>query len=285
MEFWLVQAVYGMSYGMLLWLLTAGLSLVWGLMGIVNVAHGSYFMLGTYVGVTVFRLSGDFVLAFVAAGIVIAVLGLLMQKYLLYIVAKKELAQFLLTFGCAIILSDLSLVVWGGNPLTIPAPGLFAQPMTVAGITFPGYRLMVIAVGIVVALFFWWFQEGTKMGAAVRAAVDDEEMSQAAGLNVPMTRTVVFGLGAGLAALGGVMGGPMIGAYPGVDMEVLIMAFVVIIIGGVGSLRGAFVGAMVVGLLDNFGKALFPEFALFTVFAPMAIILAVRPSGLFGREL
>ncbi len=269
---------------MLLFLLAAGFSLVFGLMNIINLAHGSYYMLGVYIGVTICRYSGNFVLAAVGAAIAVAILGMLMQRFILGRLSGNHLGQVLMTFGFVFIIADLSLITWGGYAYNIPAPHLFQGATTIGEITFPTYRLFVIGIGILIALFLWWFQEGTKMGSAVRAAVDDEEMSQAIGLNVPLTTTAVFGMGAALAAIGGVLGGPFIGTYPGVDLEVLLLAFVVVIIGGLGSLRGAFVGAMVVGLLDNFGKVLFPELSVFTVFAPMVIILAIKPSGLFGRR-
>jgi branched-chain amino acid transport system permease protein len=149
---------------------------------------------------------------------------------------------------------------------------------------FPSYRLFLIGVGLVIGLALWYLQEHTKLGATVRAAIDDAEIAQASGINVSRLSTLVFGAGAALAALGGVMAGPVLGVYPGADFEVLLLAFVVVIIGGLGSLKGAFVGGLLVGCLDNFGKALFPGLALFTIFAPMAIILAVRPAGLFGAR-
>ncbi|MBI4322124.1 MAG: branched-chain amino acid ABC transporter permease [Chloroflexi bacterium] len=283
MNFWVMQGLNGVSFGMLLFLLAAGLSLVFGLMNIVNIAHGSYYLLGAYIGLTIVNRTQNFLLAILGAAIGIAVLGILMQRFVLRQLYKNELGQVLVTFGFVFVIADIALVIWGGYPQNIPAPPMFQGATAVGDIRFPTYRLVVIVVGILMALFLWWFQEGTKMGSAVRAAVDDEEMSQAVGLNVPLTSTGVFAIGAALAAMGGVMGGPFIGAYPGADLEVLMLAFVVVIIGGLGSLRGAFVGAILVGLLDNFGKALFPELSLFTVFAPMAIILATKPSGLFGR--
>jgi branched-chain amino acid transport system permease protein len=285
MNFWYIQAINGVSYGMLLFLLAAGLSLIFGLMGIINMSHGSYYMLGAYLGITVARYSGSFLLAILAAAITIAALGVLMQRLILRRLYGNHLGQVLVTFGIVFMIADISLLIWGGYPQNIPPPSPFQGATTIGEITFPTYRLLVIGVGVLVALVLWWFQKRTKMGAAVRAAVDDEEMSHAIGLNVPLTNTATFGMGAALAAIGGVIGGPFIGSYPGVDLEVLLLTFVVVIIGGLGSLRGAFVGAILVGLLDNFGKALFPELSLFTVFAAMAIILAFRPRGLFGRAL
>jgi branched-chain amino acid transport system permease protein len=166
----------------------------------------------------------------------------------------------------------------------MPKPSMFGASIQIGSFFYPSYRLFIIGFGFIVAALLWWLQEGTRVGAMVRASVDDEEVARALGINVSLLFTLVFALGAFLAALGGVMGGPIVGVYPGADFEVLLLGFVVVIIGGLGSLKGALAGGLIVGLLDNFGKVFFPEFALFTIFAPMALILAVRPTGLFGRE-
>lgn len=283
MTFWIIQTFNGLSFAMLLFLLAAGLSLIFGLMGIINLAHGSYYLLGAYVALTVLRRTDSFLLAIVVSVAVVAIVGIIMQRFFLSRFYKNELAQVLLTFGFLFIIADLALWIWGGNPQALPKPALFEESYHFGTVVIPSYRVLVIAVGLLVAFALWIFQEKTTMGAVIRAGVDDEEMTRGLGINVPFLFTVVFALGAALAAFAGVMGGPFIGVYPGVDFEILLYAFVVVIIGGLGSLRGAFVGSLIVGLLDNFGKALFPELSLFTIFAPMAIILAVRPSGLFGR--
>jgi branched-chain amino acid transport system permease protein len=219
-----------------------------------------------------------------AGSLSIAVLGALMERFLLRRFHLQELPQTLLTFGFLFIFSDLAIVIWGGNPQTMPKPAMLSESVEVGSFFYPSYRLFIIAFGFMIAALLWWIQEGTRVGAMLRAGVDDEETARALGINVSLLFTLVFALGAFLAALGGVMGGPIVGVYPGADFEVMLLAFVVVIIGGLGSLKGALVGGLVVGLLDNFGKVFFPEFALFTIFAPMALILAVRPAGLFGRE-
>jgi branched-chain amino acid transport system permease protein len=175
------------------------------------------------------------------------------------------------------------MMIWGGNPYLLPPPSFLEQSLRFGDIIYPSYRLFLIVMGLLVAVLLWWFQEKTKIGAIVRAGVDDEEMLRGLGVNVPLLFTAVFALGAGLAGVSGVLGGPFAGVSPGADLQVLLLSFVVLIVGGLGRLRGAFVGALVVGLLDNFGKALFPELSQFTIFAPMALILAIKPSGLFGR--
>lgn len=284
MTFWVVQTLNGISFGMLLFLLAAGLSLIYGLMKILNLTHGSFYLLGGYIGLVVVHKTGSFVLAVLVASCAIAFVGVIMERLFLRRVHLQELPQALLTFGFLFIFSDLATVIWGSNPQTMPKPAMFGASIQIGPFFYPSYRLFIIGFGLVVAALLWWLQEGTRVGAMVRASVDDEEVARALGINVSLLFTLVFALGAFLAALGGVMGGPIVGVYPGADFEVLLLGFVVVIIGGLGSLKGALAGGLIVGLLDNFGKVFFPEFALFTIFAPMALILAVRPAGLFGRE-
>jgi branched-chain amino acid transport system permease protein len=284
MMFWVIQTLNGISFGMLLFLLSAGLSLIYGLMKILNLTHGSFYLLGGYIGLAVVHATGSFVLAVLVGCLAIAVVGVLMERFFLRRFHLQELPQTLLTFGFLFIFSDLAMLIWGGNPQTMPKPAMFSTSVQLGAFAYPSYRLFIIGFGLVIAALLWWLQEGTRIGATLRAGVDDEEIARALGINVSLLFTLVFALGAFLAALGGVMGGPIMGVYPGADFEVLLLGFVVVIIGGLGSLRGALVGGLLVGLLDNFGKVFFPEFALFTIFAPMALILAVRPTGLFGRE-
>lgn len=284
MSFWLVQILNGLSFGFLLFLLAAGLSLIFGLMRIINLAHGSFFMLGAYIALAVMETTGSIMLGVLAGVVAVALIGAVMQRLLLQRYQHNELAQVLMTFGFLLIISDLALWTWGGLPQSLPKPEFLSGSISFAGVTFPIYRLFIMAAGLIVALLLWLFMDRTKLGAIVRAGVDDEEMARGMGINMPNVFTAIFILGAALAALGGILAGPIIGAFPGLDFEVLLLAFVVVIVGGLGSMRGAFVGAMIVGLLDNFGKALVPEFSLFTVFVPMVIILAIRPTGLLGRE-
>jgi len=283
-EFWLTQAFNGVSYGALLFLLASGLSLIFGVMHIVNLAHGSYFMLGGYVGLSVVWRTGSFVAALACGALAVALIGAGMERlFLRRLPASQTLGQVLMTIGFALIFQDVALLVWGGDPYTIPAPAMLSGALRVGALHFPVYRVFIIAVAIVIGALLWLTLEGTRTGAVIRAAVDDAEMAQGVGINVPAVSLLVFALGAGLAALGGVIGGAFLGVYPGADFEVLPYAFVVVIVGGLGSLPGAMVGSLLVGLLDNFGKALFPELSYFTLFAPMALILALRPTGLFGR--
>ena len=281
---WVIHTLNGISFGMLLFLLASGLSLIYGLMKILNLTHGSYYLLGGYVGLSVMSWTDSFVLAILAAALAIGLIGAAMERFFLRRFHMDELPQTLLTFGFLFIFADLSLWIWGGDPIMMAKPKMFAWSISMGLYAYPVYRLFLIGVGALLALALWWFQEKTRLGTMLRAGVDDAEIARALGINVSLMFTLVFAAGAVLAAVGGVLAGPVLSVFPGADFETLILAFAVVIVGGLGSLRGALVGALVIGLLDNFGKAFFPEFALFTVFAPMAIILVVRPTGLFGRQ-
>lgn len=284
MTFWAIQTLNGLSFGMLLFLLAAGLSLIYGVMRILNLAHGSFYIFGTYVALSVSGVTGSFVLAIAAGTLAVIVLGVLMERLFLRFLPQEELPQALLTFGFLLIVGDLCLWAWGGTPQTLAKPEIFEQSVRMGALVFPSYRLFILGVGVAMAAVLWFLQERTRLGAMVRAAIDDAQIARSIGINVSLLSTGVFAFGAGLAAVGGIIGGPILGVYPGADFEILLLAFVVVIVGGLGSLKGAFFGALLVGLLDNFGKALFPGLAYFTIFAPMAIILAVRPTGLFGAR-
>ena len=283
MEFWVNQTFNGISYAALLFLLGGGLTLIFGVMKIVNIAHGSFYLVGGYLGVALFAATGNFYLALLGAALAVAAGGVLLERVFLRAVEGDDLRQMLLTMGIALFFQDACLLVWGGDPFSLRGPAYFAQSVKLGGFTFPILRLFMIAAAGVLFVVLWWFQEKTRAGAMVRAAIDNAEMTEALGINVPILKMAVFGLGAFLAGVAGVVGSAFMGIYPGLDFEILPYAFVVVIVGGMGSLSGAFVAALVLGLLDNFGKALFPEISYFTLFAPMAIVLAFRPTGLFGR--
>ena len=283
MEFWVNQTFNGISYAALLFLLGGGLTLIFGVMKIVNIAHGSFYLVGGYLGVALFAATGNFYLALLGAALAVAAGGVVLERVFLRAVEGDDLRQMLLTMGIALFFQDACLLVWGGDPFSLRGPAYFAQSVKLGGFTFPILRLFMIAAAGVLFVVLWWFQEKTRAGAMVRAAIDNAEMTEALGINVPILKMAVFGLGAFLAGVAGVVGSAFMGIYPGLDFEILPYAFVVVIVGGMGSLSGAFVAALVLGLLDNFGKALFPEISYFTLFAPMAIVLAFRPTGLFGR--
>ena len=284
MGFLLTQTLNGLSFGALLFLLSSGLSLIFGVMKIVNVAHGSYFMIGAYIALSVITRTHNFLLGLVAGAAIIGVIGLAMERIFLRRFPLQDMPQMMLTMGFALVFRDLALLIWGGDPYNLPAPAFLIGSVDLHGVVFPIYRLFVILIAVLVAILLWMFNEKTLVGAKLRAAVDDYEMAGGVGVNVPMVSGLMFALGSLLAAFGGVMGGPIFGVYPGADFEFLPLAFVVTIVGGMGSLKGAAVGSLMVGLVDNFGKALVPELSYFTLFAPMALVVALKPKGLFGKD-
>jgi branched-chain amino acid transport system permease protein len=283
MEFLVNQTFNGVTYGALLFLLAGGLSLIFGMMRIVNMTHGSYYLLGGYVALTVMWGGGHYLLAVVVGALVIALIGIVEWNAFLKRLSGQELGQVLTTMGFALIFQDLALMIWGGDPYIIPIPAMLSGSVSTGPFTFPKYRIFIVVVAAFIAAVLWLVLERTRIGAMMRATVDDPEMARGVGINVFLISMAVFSLGASLAAVAGVVAGGFVGVYPGADFEILPYAFVVVIVGGMGSLKGALIGSLMVGLLDNFGKALFPELSYFTLFAPMAAILAVRPTGLFGR--
>ena len=249
---------------------------------IVNLAHGALYLLGGYTGFAVASRAG-FAAGIMAAMLVVGLVGASLQACLLRFVRGYELRQVLLTLGIAFILNDLGLLVWGGDTFTVPIPAALQGATVVAGVYYPKYRLFVLALGAVVFVLLWLLLNRTRLGALIRAGVDDAETTEAMGVNIQRVFLLTFALGAALAGLGGVVGGAFLTLYPGADSEILVFSLAVVIIGGRGSLAGAAVGAVLVGLLNSFGQVLFPELAYFVIFGPMAAILAFRPLGLFGR--
>jgi branched-chain amino acid transport system permease protein len=284
LNFWIIQAFNGVSYGALLFLVGSGLSLIFGVMRIVNLSHGSYFLLGGYVALTVIWTTGSWLLALPVAAAAIAVVGLVMERVFLRPLGFDPLRQVLLTVGFAFLFQQAALDLWSGNNFDITPPAILAKSIPIGGIYFPLYRVFMIVTAALIGIGLYLAMEKTRMGAAVRATVDDAQMARGVGIDTSRISMLIFALGAFLAALGGVIGGAFLGVYPGLDFEMLPIAFAVVIIGGMGSLGGAAIGALLVGLADNFGKALFPEISYFTLYAPMALILAIKPTGLFGRE-
>ena len=283
-QFWLTQAFNGISYGALLFLVGSGLSLIFGVMRIVNLSHGSYFLLGGYVALSVIWTTGSWLLAIPVAALTIAAVGVVMERVFLRPLGFDPLRQVLLTVGFAFLFQQAALDIWTGNNFDINPPDALTKSIVVGGLYLPLYRIFMIGTALVIGVVLWLVMEKTRMGAAVRATVDDAQMARGVGIDTSRVSMLIFSLGALLAALGGVIGGAFLGVYPGLDFEMLPIAFAVVIIGGMGSLGGAAIGALIVGLADNFGKALFPELSYFTLYAPMALILAVKPTGLFGRE-
>ncbi len=289
MTFWLLLTVNSVTFGGLLFLLSAGFSLIFGLMRIPNLTHGSMFMAGAYLGTT--YLSGalgftlNFWLAAVIGALEVAVLGALMERLLLRRLAGQQLAQVLVTLGVSFMAADLCLMAWGGDPISVATPPGLAGFIRFAGAVFPLYRMAVIGIAVVFAIALWLMLERTRLGAMIRAGVDDPQMARVVGIRVSQLFTVVFALGAGLAGFAGMIGGPILSVYPGLDQDMLPLALVVVILGGTGSLLGSFVGSIIIGFIYNFGQALLPELAYFVLFLPMVLVLVLRPQGLFGGQI
>jgi branched-chain amino acid transport system permease protein len=282
----LVLAVNSITLGGLLFLLSAGFSLIFGLMRIPNLTHGSLFMVGAYLGSTFVLSYGlDFWVAAILSALLVAVFGGLIERFLLRRLAGNALAQVLVTLGLAFMIADACLMVWTGDPITVPTPPGFAFAIRGAGFIVPAYRLAIILIAVVIAAALWLLLERTRLGAMIRAGVDDPDMARVVGIRVSRLFTIVFCLGAALAGFAGVMGAPILSVYPGLDFDMLPLALVVVILGGTGSLLGSLIGSFVIGFLYNYGQARLPELAYFVLFLPMVVMLLVRPQGLFGRHV
>jgi len=282
---WALQALNGISLGALLFLMASGFTLIFGLARVVNMAHGAFYLLGGYFGLTILRLTGSFWLALLAAGVGIIVVNYFIERYLLRRIGENHLAQVLLTVGLVYVIADIALSIWGGDSLSIRPPTFAQGPIDLpGGIVYPRYRFLLIVFGVFIGILLWLLYKKTQIGAIVRAGVDDREMVNAMGINIDRLFALVFALAAFLAGMSGVAGGAFLAIYPGAEWEILVLALVVVIVGGLGSLEGAMVGSLIVGLVDAYGRWLLPQFSHFVVFAPMAVLLLLRPRGLFGRE-
>ncbi len=286
MENFLLQLLNGLVAGMLLFVMAAGLSLIFGLMDVINLTHGAFYLLGGYIGLTLVRTLNNFWLALIVAPLVVGSLGLFIEHVFLrrWLGRQRHLDQVLFTFGVALIATDLIRAQWGAYVESVPGPSQLAGRVPILGIDFPLYRLALIVFGLLLALALWLFIERTRLGAIIRAGVADAQMVSGLGINIQLVFAGVFALGTALAALAGVIGAPLLNLYPGLDSEILILALVVVVVGGLGTLQGAFFGSLLIGLADTLGKALLPEFARFLIFAVMAAVLLLRPAGLFGAK-
>jgi branched-subunit amino acid ABC-type transport system permease component len=279
------QGLVGLSLAMYLWLISAGLTIIFGVLGIVNFAHGSLFMVGAYLAYTAYgQLGLPFVVAVAASLAGVGLLGLVMERGLLrHLYGLDEAYQLILTFGVVLILDDAVKLVWGGVFRIPPIPAFLDGAWPLFGRPFPVYNAFVIGVGVVVAAGLWWLFEKTWWGRIVRATAADREMADALGVNVPRVFAGVFAFGSMLAALGGALGTPVRVVTPGMGAAMIIQAFIITVIGGLGNLKGAFVGSLIVGLLSAYGTLYFPVFELFLTFVLMAVVLLLRPRGLFSH--
>ena len=280
------QALNGLAYGVLLFLLSVGLTLIFGMLDVVNLAHGSYYMLGAYAGLTLIAVTGNFWLALLVAPVAVALIGAAVERTCLRPLYRRgPLDQVLLTFGLIYVFEDLVKWIWSGRIRSIPTPALFSGSVTVFGATIPSYRLFVIVFGLLMAAALWALIEKTRLGAIIRAGVFDSEMTAGMGINIHRVFTSVFAFGAGLAGLSGVIAGPIQSAYPPMGASILVPALIVVVVGGLGSLKGSLAGSLIIGQAETFGKVWLPGASMLMIYVVMALILLVRPQGLFGRPL
>ncbi|MCH9013547.1 MAG: branched-chain amino acid ABC transporter permease [Proteobacteria bacterium] len=281
----LVLALNGIQYGFLLFLVASGLTLVFGIMGIINLAHGAFYMLGAY---TVYWLVGytdNLFVAIVLGLVIMLAFGYLLERSAISFLYKRDhLYQVLLTYGLILVLDEMQRIFWGTDFYSVPVPQILSAsvPLTETQ-DYPVYRLFISVMCMAVAAGLYLLIGRTRLGMMIRAGASNREMAQVLGVDIGRVFAIVFSIGVALAAFSGMIGAPVSSVYPGMGEQILIVSFVVVVIGGIGSVKGAFVGAMLIGLADTFGQVLLPDFASVVVYAVMAVVLLWRPQGLFGR--
>lgn len=274
----------GLSFGALLFLVASGFTLIFGLMRISNLAHGAFYIVGAYVAVVVVSFTSSFWLGVLAGAIAAAVVGVVTERGLLRRVRNQEMPEVLVTVGVLFVIGDLLLAIFGGDPKTVnTASGAPSGALVIGNFAYPQYRLFIIVVTVVIGVGLFVIQRYSRVGAIVRAGVDNREMAAAMGINIDLVFTGVFMFGALLAGISGAIGSGLLSLSPASGTEILLYAMVVVIVGGLGSIEGAAIGAVLIGVIDAFTKTFIPELSYFTIFAPMALVLVLRPRGLFGR--
>ncbi|MFH1766362.1 MAG: branched-chain amino acid ABC transporter permease [Gemmatimonadota bacterium] len=282
----IINLLNGLSYGMVLFLIASGMSIVMGTMNITNLAHGVLYMLGGYVGwTTAVKFGAPFGVGVLAGGLAAGLVGLVIERGFLRFLYKQPNEQVLLTFGFVYIFTNLCLWVWGGWPRMPFTAGFLSGSFEILGRAYPKARMATIIIGLVMAFVLWWLQDKTRVGAMVRAGMDNKEMTMGLGINLERVFAAVFFVASFIAGVAGVLGAQLLGVYNALGLDILLLALIVIIVGGVGSIQGALLGGLLIGVIDAFGRALFPRFAMFTMYFTMIIILLVRPSGLLGRKI
>jgi branched-chain amino acid transport system permease protein len=285
MSLYFVQILNGLQYGLVVFLAASGLTLVFGVLGVINLSHGSFYMLGAYAALTLTSLFGDIFVA-LALGLPLAFLfGMAIEwLFIRHLYARDHLQQVLLTFALILVFNEVQQSVWGNNPLSIPTPPYLAASVKITdALSYPVYRIALMAICLGLALAMVFIIQKTRLGRLIRAAESNREMVEALGFDSRILFRLVFAAGVALAAAAGILAAPVESAYPGIGDRVLITSFVVVVIGGIGSIRGAFVGSLLIGLADAFGKVLVPQFSSVIIYALMALVLVMRPAGLFGR--
>ena len=277
----LLQVANGLTFGALLFVLASGFTLIFGLMRIVNMAHGAYYILGAYIAYSVTNIEKSWLLGLAAATVGIGALALV--SYWIVKPVKGEMPQTLLTLGIGLVVGDLSLAFWGGNPKSITAPSAISHPVVIGDFVYPGYRSFVLLVAVVIGIALWWLLQRTQLGRVIRAGVDDRETVDALGINIERTFTQTFVLGGLITGFAGALGGSFMGFGPGTDLNILTYSLVVVIIGGLGSVAGTAIGAVIVGLVDSFGRSYFSELSIFLLSGTLILVLAFRPQGLLGK--
>ena len=282
----IVQSINSIVFSMLLFIMAAGLSLIFGHMNFINLAHGSFYVLGGYIGYTMISKIGSYWVALLIVPILVGLAGATIEFLFLRRLygKRRHLEQVLFTMGLALITADLIRSNWGTYVVTMKTPLLLDGSNSILDSQFPLYRLAVIGIGLTIAVVLWVLMQRTRLGIILRAGVFDKNLVSESGINIQVIFTGIFGLGSALAALAGVIGAPLHSLYPGLQFEILVLTLAVVIVGGLGSLQGAFFGSLLIGIADTFGKALLPEISLFLIFALMAIVLLVKPMGLFGAQ-
>jgi branched-chain amino acid transport system permease protein len=276
----------GLTLGALLFITASGLTLSFSLMRVVNLTHGAFYMAGGFIGLSVLKFSGSWLLAVLAGGVVTAALAFIEERFLLRWARGNDLIETLISLSVAIIVGDLVLVIWGGYPRTISIPEALSGAVSIPLIDtiYPVYRIFTVGLALVIIGALWVFLKKTRLGVTIRAGVDNFEMVSALGINVKRLFSFVFTLSGFLAGVSGVVGGTFLVLVVGEDWRILTLTLIVIIIGGMGSLGGTILGALITGLIHSFSTAFIPQFSLFVLFLPVAIVLSIRPRGLFGKE-
>jgi branched-chain amino acid transport system permease protein len=279
-----VQTLNGLTLAGIMFLVSSGFTLVFGVMRITNLAHGAIYLLGGYIAYSVINSFGNFFVGAIIGGLATAVLGVVLERTLIKRMRGQVMAELLATLGLVYVIDDLCLATWGGNPLSLRLPGFLSDSSHLwNGIVYPNQRLFILVIAAVIGVALYFLLRRTRVGAIVRAGVDNRAMVSAMGINVRLVFTAVFALGAFLAGVGGALGGTVLSLAPNADSEILTFALIVVIVGGLGSFEGAVLGSLIVGLLSNYGQAYFPALAYFALFAPLVLVLLVRPQGLLGR--
>ena len=284
MDLLTINLLNGISFGMVLFLLAMGLSITLGVMGILNLAHGSLFMIGGFIAVTMVHSGGDFWLAIVIGSIGAGVAGLIIERLFLVHLYKQLDSQVLLTLGLVYIIGNIALWVYGGRVQIFDPPAFLNWRITVGRYAFPFYRIFLIGLGAIGFFILWWLIEKTRIGAMVRAGMDNKEMTMGLGINYGLTCSAVFTLGACVGGFAGSVATPFIGVVQGMALDILLYALIVVVVGGPGSVLGTLIGALIIGIVDAFGKAFFPNFAMFTMYLVLIIMLLVKPTGILGRS-